>query len=113
MAEVTHTTTPRASLAGASRSLRQTVPWRFATVALFIGVLWAAASFLTRTAHDQRVTRAEAAAARGASAAAAGRRDDAVALLREAVGLEPRHPDYRLALAKALVAVGRPAEAEP
>src|SRR6478752_5791051 len=112
MAEVTHATTPSSSLAGSPRSLRQSVTWRFVTVTLFIGVLWAAASFLTKTAHDQRVSRAEAAATRAASAATAGRRDDAVALFREAVGLEPRHPEYRLSLAKALVAVGRPAEAE-
>ena len=113
MAEVTHAATPPTSLASVLQSLRHTVPWRFATVALLIGILWAAASFLTRTAHDQRVTRAKAAATRATAAVSGGQRDDAVALFREAVGLEPRHPDYRLALAKALVAVGRPAEAEP
>jgi thioredoxin-like negative regulator of GroEL len=113
MADVTRTTTPLASLASASRSLQHSVTGRFVTVALFIGVLWAAASFLARTAHDQRVTRAEAAATRAAGAAAEGRRDDAVALFREAVGLQPRQADYRLSLAKALVAAGRPAEAEP
>jgi tetratricopeptide (TPR) repeat protein len=113
MGEVTHTTTPLASLAGASRALQQTITWRFATIALVIAALWTAASFLTRRAHDQRVTRAEAAVARAAFAATEGRRDDAVALYREAVGLEPHRPGYRLSLAKALVAVGRPAEAEP
>ena len=113
MGEVTHTTTPLASLAAASRALRQTITWRFATVVLSIAALWVAASFLTRRAHDQRVTRAETAVARAAFAATEGRRDDAVALYREAVGLEPHQPGFRLSLAKALVAVGRPTEAEP
>ena len=113
MADVTQTTTPLASITSASRSLQQSVTGRFVAVVLCIGVLWAAASHLTRTAHEQRVARAKAAATRAASAAAGGRRDDAVALLREAVGLEPRQADYRLSLARTLVAVGRPAEAEP
>src|SRR5918993_4869853 len=113
MADVTHTTTPLASVASASRSLQQSVAGRFATVALSIGLLWTAASVLTRTAHEQRVTRAATAAARAASAAQDNRRDDAVALLREAVSLEPGEPAFRLSLAKALVAVGRADEAEP
>ena len=113
MADVAHSTTPLASIASVSRSLQQSVAWRFATVALFIGILWAAASFLTRKAHEQRVTRAQTAATRAATATADGQRDVAVALFREAVGLEPRQPEYRLSLAKVLVAVGRPAEAEP
>ena len=113
MAEVTHATTPPTSLSSAIQSLRHTVPWRFATVALLIGILWAAASFLSRTAHDQRVTRANAAATRATAAVLTGQRDEAVALFREAVGLEPRQSGYRLSLAKALVAVGRPSEAEP
>lgn len=110
---MTHSTTPLASIAGASRSFRQSVTWRFATVASFIGILWIAASYLTALAHEQRVTRAQASAARAASAAAVGDRDEAVALLRAAVGLAPRQPEYRLSLAKALVAIGRPTEAEP
>ena len=113
MGEVTQTTTPLASLAGASRALQQTITWRFIAVALSITALWACASFLTRRAHEQRVARAETAVARAAFADAEGRRDDAVTLFREAVGLEPHQAGYRLALAKALVAVGRPAEAEP
>jgi predicted Zn-dependent protease len=51
--------------------------------------------------------------ARAAAATAAGQGDAAVGLLREAVALEPHRPEYRLSLAKALVTVGRPAEAEP
>lgn len=113
MAEVTPTTTSFSALTDATRSLGQTVTWRFVIVILCLAALWGAASFLTRTAHEQRVTRAEAAAALAAFAQAGGRREDAVALYREAASLEPRQPGYRLALAKALVAVGRPTEAEP
>jgi predicted Zn-dependent protease len=108
MAEGTHTTTPLTPIANAPRALQPSVAWRFVAVVSCIAMLWTAASVLTRSAHRQRVTRAEAAAAAAADAQPA----EAVALLREAVGLDPGQSDYRLSLAKALVAVGRPAEAE-
>ncbi len=68
---------------------------------------------LAGAAHDQRLQRGERAAAAGEAALAAGRAPQAVAQLREAVALEPDHPGYRLALAKALVAAGRNREALP
>jgi len=82
-------------------------------VAASIVLLWIAASLLARTAHHQRMQRATRAATRAEAATAAKRGRDAVAFRREAVVLEPNRPEYRLALAKALVTVGQPAEAEP
>ena len=101
------------ALADVTHALRHSVTWRVVTVGLSIALLWTAASVLARTAHDQRVRRADTAVAGAAAAGADGRRETAVALLREAIALEPHRPEYRLALAKALVTVGRPAEAEP
>lgn len=84
-----------------------------AAVSVVLVVLWIAAVLLSRAAHEQRERRGERAAAR---AAAALRQDDAPAAvrhLRDAVALEPKRAGYRLALAKALVAVGQASEAQP
>lgn len=86
---------------------------RAVLVALVVIALWAAASVLARTAHHERVERAALAMAAGTAAVGAGRGTEAVALLRDAVALDPLRPEYRLELGKALFVVGRLEEAEP
>lgn len=86
---------------------------RLVAVVVATAGLWTAASVLSRAAHQQRLLRGERAATSGDTALAAGRVSLAVSSLREAVALEPDRPEYRLALAKALVAQGRNKEALP
>ena len=86
---------------------------RLVAVVVATAGLWTAASVLSRAAHQQRLLRGERAASSGDAALAAGRVPLAVTSLREAVALEPDRPEYRLALAKALVAQGHNREALP
>jgi tetratricopeptide (TPR) repeat protein len=96
-----------------TRTAGLTSTLRVAVVGLVLLCLWGAASWLARTAHHQRLQRGARAAATGIADLESGRVAQAVASLREAVVLEPDHADYRLALAKALVAQDRDREAEP
>ena len=96
-----------------TRAAGLTSTLRVAVVGLVLLCLWGAASWLARTAHHQRLQRGARAAATGIADLESGRVAQAVASLREAVVLEPDHADYRLALARALVAQDRDREAEP
>ena len=86
---------------------------RLVAVAVALVALWVAAAVSSRAAHEQRAHRGERAAAHAADALRGGRAAEAVRALRDAVALEPGRAEYRLELAKALVATGKPAEAEP
>lgn len=104
---------PWMRLADGMRGLGGSRAWRAMTLAVVVGLLWTAATVLARAAHDQRLYRAGEAARRAATATGAGQHAAAVSHLREAVALDPQQPGYRLNLARALVALGKPAEAEP
>lgn len=90
-----------------------TTALRVFVVSVVLVVLWTMATVLARTAHEQRTIRGARAAAEGLAALREGEPDRAVAALREAVVLQPDQADYRLDLAKALVAKKHDREAEP
>lgn len=76
-----------------------------------VAALWTAASMLTRAHHEARDARALRSAGAGRDALAGGTPLLAVRPLREAVSLQPTVPAHRLALAEALVTLGRNDEA--
>lgn len=85
---------------------------RILLVVVTLAVLWSLATVLARDLRRQQETRAASRAALGREALAASRTEEGVGHFRAAVALRPERRDYELDLAKALLTLGRTAEAE-
>ncbi|MEZ5286783.1 MAG: tetratricopeptide repeat protein [Vicinamibacterales bacterium] len=85
---------------------------RILLVALGMVALWLAATSLAGEYHRRQQARALAAMETGQALVESGRAEPAAAAFRTAVALEPGQASYRLALARALVALERYDEAE-
>jgi tetratricopeptide (TPR) repeat protein len=86
---------------------------RIALVGLTVVGLWTAATFLAREAQARRLAQGIRAAELGRTSLEAGHAALAAEHFREAVALEPDRRDYRLSLARSLVALRQVDEAEP